>query len=347
VTSSRLRSATGLLLRVLMPILVVVACSAPAEAGRPPGFVYREGTALMLDGRPYRFVGVNNFDLTGCHTGTPVASADTDAFFASLPPVSMVRVWAFERWGIAPIEETVRLAEKHGQKLTLVLIDGNATCDVPALGPDWYRQGFRGAYFDWIKRLATEFRDSPAVAIWELIGEGGLDSLSTDEVKQFYDESAAQIKQVDPKHLVSTGALAPWESFQFGEAGYAYVHSGLNIDLLGVHEYDFGYSNGQTVISPQFFTARDAAQALGKPIYVGETGVGLKSGCMTAEERAAVLRKKFDAYLASDAAGVLYWDVLGPPNNPGTECNSQYNHDPMLGGPVMDMISKYWQGRQR
>jgi mannan endo-1,4-beta-mannosidase len=260
----------------------------------------------------------------------------------------MVRVWAFEPWGIKPIEDTVRLAEKHGQKLILVLNDGTANCAVPELDPDWYRQGFRGAYFDWIERLATEFRDSPAVAIWELIGEGGLDALSTDEVKQFYDESAARIKQIDPSHLVSTGALAPWQSFQFGAAGYAYVHSGPNIDLVSVHEYDFPWSNGQTLVSPHFYTARDAAQQLGKPIYVGETGVSLESGCMTADERAAVLHKKFDAYLASGAVGALYWVVLGPPNNPGTVCDSRFgNRDPMLGGAVMDMISKYWQGGSR
>lgn len=344
----RLRSPAELLAFLLVPILVLgvlsmATCSARADDGGRPGFVYREGTGLMLDGKPYRFIGVNNFDLTGCNTGRPVDSADADAFFASLPPASMVRVWAFERWGIAGIEQTVRLAEKHGQKLILVLIDGTATCDVPPLGPDWYRQEFRGAYFDWLERLATRFRDSPAVAIWELIGEGGLDALSTDEVKQFYDESAARIKEIDPFHLVSTGALAPWQSFQFGEGGYAYVHSGPNIDLVGVHEYDYAWSNGQTIVSPHFDTARDAAQALGKPVYVGETGVGLQSGCMTADERAEVLRKKFDAYLASGAVGVLYWAVLGSLNNSGTECNSRYNNDPMLGGPVMDMITKYWQ----
>jgi endo-1,4-beta-mannosidase len=158
----------------------------------------------------------------------------------------------------------------------------------------------------------------------------------------FYDETAAHIKQVDPTHLVSTGALAPFQSFQFGVDGYRDAHSGPDIDLVSVHEYDYASSGGQSVVSQQFDVARDAAAQLGKPVYVGEAGVSLSSGCMTAEQRADVLRQKFDAYLGAGSSGVLYWVVLGPPNNPGSVCDEQFgNRDPMLGGPVMHMIGDY------
>ncbi len=79
---------------------------------------------MMLNGAPYRFIGVNSYDFTGCHTGRPLAAADADRFFAQLPPNSMTRVWAFEPWGIDAITQTVRLAEARNQKLTLVLADG-------------------------------------------------------------------------------------------------------------------------------------------------------------------------------------------------------------------------------
>jgi mannan endo-1,4-beta-mannosidase len=310
------------------------------------GFVYRDGDRLMLNGAPYRFIGVNNYDLTGCHTGKPVSESDADMFFAQLPPLSMTRVWAFENYGIEGVEQTVRLAEKHGQKLILALADGAGHCGAPDFDATWYEQGFRGSYFAWVARLATAFKDSQAVAIWELMNEPGstVDNLSASVIKQFYDATAAHIKQNDSLHLVSTGALAPWQTFQEGVAGYAEAHSGADIDLVSVHEYDYPYSDGQTVISPHFESAREAAQAVGKPVYVGETGISLSTGCMSGAERAEALRQKFDAYLAAGAAGVLYWVVMGPPNNPGTVCNSEFgNRDPMLGGAIMNMISEYWQ----
>jgi hypothetical protein len=314
-------------------------------AGRM-GFVYRDGDRLMLNGAPYRFIGVNNYDLTGCHTGEPVSESDADMFFAQLPPHSMTRVWAFENYGIEGVEQTVRLADKHGQKLILVLADGAGYCGAPNFDAAWYKQGFRSSYFDWAARLATSFKDSQAVAIWELMNEpgSGVDNLSLSVIKQFYDATAVHIKQIDSSHLVSTGALAPWQTFQEGVAGYAEAHSGQDIDVVSIHEYDYPHSNGRTIISPHFDTAREAAQAVGKPVYVGETGVSLTNGCMSAAERAEVLRQKFDAYLAAGAAGVLYWNVQGPPNDPGTVCNSVYGtSDPMLGGAIMNMISDYWQ----
>lgn len=306
--------------------------------------MYRDGPQLMLNGAPYRFVGANNYDLTGCHTGNPASESDADMYFRQLPPNSMTRVWAFEEWGFAGVERVVRVAERNGQKLALALADGAGFCNSPHYDAAWYAQGFRGSYFTWVGQLASAFKDSPAVGVWELMNEPGstTSDLTLPVIKEFYDATAAHIKQFDPNHLVSTGALAPWQSFQDGASGYADVHSGPDIDLVSVHEFDYPFSDGQAIVSPHFHTALAAAQMVGKPVYVGETGVSLRNGCMTADERAQVLRQKFDQYLASGAAGVLYWVVAGPPNEPGDVCDSQYgSRDPMLGGPVMNMIGEY------
>ncbi|MGV0835526.1 cellulase family glycosylhydrolase [Mycolicibacterium thermoresistibile] len=329
-----------------MVLVLAMTLSWDRSAEAHGGNVYRNGTQLMLNGAPYRFVGVNNYDLTGCHTGTPVAAAAAERFFAQLPPNSMTRVWAFEEWGFAPVQRTVRLAEKYNQKLTLVFADGAGFCNAPRFDVAWYTGGFRGSYFAWIERLTTAFGGSPAVGMWEIMNEpgSGVDGLTSDIIKSFYDETAAHIKRHDPAHLVSTGALAPWQPFQKGESGYAEVHSGPDIDVVSVHEFDFPYTDGEAIVSTHFETARRAAQAIGKPLYVGETGVSLAQGCMTADERADALRRKFTEYLAEGASGVLYWVVLGPPNNPGTVCDSPFgNRDPMLGGAVMTMITEYWQ----
>lgn len=351
---------------VWVPLLVCLAVSLAvyaaltARTAQPiegrPGFVYRNGETLMLDGAPYRFVGVNNYDLTGAHTGRPASLSDAEAFFAQLQPNTMVRVWAFEEWGIDAPTQLVKLAEKYRQKLVFTLADGSGKSGrAPKFTNPWYQGGYTNAFYDaawgrninyweWVTKIVSLFKDSPAVGFWEIMNEPGssVDDLTPTAIKRFYDAAAAHIKQADPSHLVSTGALGAWQTFQHDAAGYEQVHSGPDIDLISVHEYDYPYTDGETLGSPWFDAASQAARALGKPVYVGETGISLASGCMSAADRADALRRKFDEYLHSGAAGVLYWAVLGPPNNPGPVCDTQYgNNDPMLGGAIMDMIMQY------
>jgi len=321
-----------------------VAFGAAPSGGYKPGFVYRNGKSLMLDGQVWRFVGVNNYDLTGCHTGSPMSQAATDQFFASLRPKSLTRVWAFQEQGEVGIAQTVAAAEKYGQKILFALADGAEYCGSPHFDANWYSSGYKSRYLSWLDTLLPKYKNSPAVAVWEIMNEPGQASgggLNQSMIKSFYDTTAARIKSLDPNHLVSTGALAPWQSFQNGVDGYANVHSGPNIDLVSVHEYDYGYNSSRTIISGHFSTAKQAADRINKPIFIGETGISLASGCMTADERAVALKQKFDGYLGQGAAGVLYWVTLGAPNNAGSVCNTQYgNREPSI-GPVATMMKNY------
>ena len=62
---------------------------------------------------------------------------------------------------------------------------------------------------------------------------------------------------------------------------------------------------------------------------------------MTADQRASVAKQKFDLYLAKGLSGVLYWCNIGYNYNSGTVTNRVYNNDPMLNGPVINMIAGY------
>ena len=120
-------------LAVLCSVLTVAALGlAPSTT---PGFVAHRGTQLSLDGSPWRFTGVNAYELAtswginaGC--GDMVGDAQMDSLFASLRPGSAVRFWAFQ--GLAtnyiskqrdwrPIDRVVQSAARHGQKLIMVL----------------------------------------------------------------------------------------------------------------------------------------------------------------------------------------------------------------------------------
>src|SRR5690554_3820237 len=119
-----------------------------SAADVPPGFVYRQGMQLMLDGRPYRPVGFNSFGLTGCATGKPYLQEQQEAYFASLPPNGLTRTWAFERWGMDAVDMVVRNAEAAGQKLILVLTGSGrgGGCETEGKDADWYKSGYRERY---------------------------------------------------------------------------------------------------------------------------------------------------------------------------------------------------------
>ena len=88
-------------------VLAAAALGLPiSQHGKPvtasaPGFVARRGTQLYLDGSPWRFTGVDAYELAtawginaGC--GPMVTDAHMDDLFAWLRPRSAVRFWAFQ-----------------------------------------------------------------------------------------------------------------------------------------------------------------------------------------------------------------------------------------------------------
>src|SRR4051812_15135025 len=103
---------------VAAAIGVVAACSAVGVAAAKPKEAYRPATArtvatrpapaigvahghLTLVGKPYRFVGLNAYELAtywgrnaGC--GAMLGDRQLEHFFASTPPRSLVRIWAWQ-----------------------------------------------------------------------------------------------------------------------------------------------------------------------------------------------------------------------------------------------------------
>jgi mannan endo-1,4-beta-mannosidase len=313
--------------------MMALTPTAASAAEVPQGFVYREGRNLMLDGRPYRFVGFNSFGLTGCATGRPYTQAQMDAYFAGLPTNGMTRTWAFEHWGMDAIDMVVETAERHGQKLILVLTGGGmAGCEPDGKDAVWYQSGYRDHYLPWLRRVVERFKDSPAVGMWEIINEPGHQS-TTDAVtmKQFLDHAAATIKGIDPHHLVESGTLAEYTP---GTADYAYVHSGPNIDVGSLHEYDYDPAHQ---LSRHLPPTLSQMYTINKPMIIGEVGIDHAGpGCdVSLEERDAGFREKFDGYFHSGVAGIMVWNYT--PNlirDCGLNISPQYANtnqpDPMI-----------------
>jgi hypothetical protein len=338
------RAATAAVLGV---VTVVVLPFGAAQAA-PAGDVYRQGHNLMLDGSLYRFVGFNAYGMQGCETGTSWTNAQLDAYFSQLPPHSMTRTWALQPWGTSALDRIVASADAHQQKLILSLADGPSNCETDGAALDgtgqpvhghgkqnsWYASGYQTTYLPWVSTVAARYTGSTAIGMWEIMNEpGSQTTVDTTTMKAFLDSAAAAIKTADPNHLVETGTLAEYTP---GTTDYQLIHSGADIDVGSLHEYDYDYNQSNTILSPHLAPTLHGLYTNGKPLIVGETGIlSGGTGCRTSQAgRATADRQKFDAYLLSGAAGVLVWNYS--PNSP-TGC--AYTVGP--GDPLIGVVTGY------
>ena len=165
--------------------------------------IQASGTQLYLYGSPYHFVGVNAYEAatdwgTNAGCGADLSDVQLDQLFASLPPNSLVRFWAFQGtmatnvnthqldWG--PLDRVFAAAAAHSQRLIVTVTDQGGTCDGGHWqDPAWYEGGFRAvfndpttadgrgltplSYWTYLQEIVSRYADSPALGMWEPISE--------------------------------------------------------------------------------------------------------------------------------------------------------------------------------
>jgi chitodextrinase len=334
---------TALCLSIVASAIVMVLGqqAQQASAAAPANFVYRNGNKLMLNGAPYQFVGYNAFGMFGCE-GTPWTRTQMDAYFATLPPASMTRIWASQMYGTSMIDQAVASAAAHNQKLVMTL--NNDTGDCVSDGKKniaWYTSGYKnGTYLAWVKEAVTKYKDSPAVGMWEVINEAGQtynsQVLDGTMMKNFYETVGSAIKAIDPNHLVSTGDNGD-NNYIGGASGVKTASSGADIDVLSLHDYasDYGAAG---VISPSFAGLKSAADSLQKPIMIGEIN---DSACnISKTTRAANVKNSVASYLSNGAAGALIWNRSQIYYN---NCSSDPTDDYIVNGtdPLIGIVQNY------
>lgn len=327
---------------VALLMLFVASTSFAGEKSRAyrKGFIYREGTRLMLDGRKYTCASFNSFQLSGCGDDFELFThRQIDSLFSLLPKGMMVRTWAFPG-NEDNTERLVKSAERNGIKLILALGDGRSSCghhdgakngDGSGKNPEWYKTGYKAEYLPHVTRLTRRFRNSPAIAMWEIINEPADADVHT--LKHFLDTVAHVIKTNDPYHLVESGTFAQWA--YGGIDNYRLLHSGKDIDVANIHDYDYDYNQSDMIESPHFQPCIKAAKSLNKPFIIGETGIQSGEGCRTdKKKRAEAMRKKFDVYIGKGASAVLIWNLA---NGVRKGCELTFAPD----DPLMRLILEY------
>jgi len=277
----------------------------PNPNSQPPssnsGFITASGTQLMLNGKPFRFIGFNPNGIIGqCWSGNNWTTAEMDTYFSNLPANGMARIFAVQNnpGGVSYIESIVNEATKYHQHLIIGLSDDNSNCsDLNGSGNgqqgsgktlSYYQSSYQSGsnYANWVKQLVTPLADNPTVAIWEIgnepfhsgNGEGGAtvvgQGIPLSTAQAYINGADTLIKAAGAKQLIS---IAPADvSDMGGAADYQALFSKL--DILDFHDYSWDWGGGQT-ISGDFAQVKQAAKNLNKPFISDEVGVSGGSGC--------------------------------------------------------------------
>jgi hypothetical protein len=290
-----------------------------------------------------------------------VTTAQTDAFFSSLRPDSLVRFWAFQgdlatnitthQLDWRPLDNVFYAAAKYHVYLLPVISDQGGTCDGDTWqDPAWYAGGFmnvynsasnsngRGltplSYWDYMNALVSRYADSPALGMWEPMSEAEASScpaadeptncsghqtcpdqsVAANALTYFFTTVGAQIRRLDPAHLIESGLLGGNQCGMNGSY-FQTVGASPGIGVLSVHDY-----YGSTALGGDQWSGlalRFAqATALDKPIITGEAGIIAgtgQPGCESLQQRASDMTAKMNAQFAAGDSAFLVWDWIYDP----------------------------------
>jgi endo-1,4-beta-mannosidase len=310
--------------------------SSTANSSPPKGFVGRSGSELVLNGKPYRFTGLNVYNansVSNCWytlgSGTALDASLSDIgpgkeafrawFFQSEATVNGARNWA-------AFDHTLSVARSHGEKVVATLGNQWADCEGwtdPASGyknESWYQSGYKSlpggpgmpsTYRRWVSEVVSRYKDDPTILAWQLMNEaedaayygGPCSATATDSLKAFAADMATLVKSIDRNHLLSLGTIG---AGQCGASGPAYkdVHSVGGLDLCEYHDYTLESMPGDQWNG--LATRLQQCRELGKPLFVGEVGIRT-ADAGGLEGRASVLESKLSSQLAAGVSGVLAW----------------------------------------
>ena len=323
-------------LAVWVSVVAAMSIALPggAAAEGQQSFVTAAGTQLRLDGAPYRFTGLNIYNANSsgvaCTSAMSTGPALDDALTAIGPGKTAMRAWFFQSMATtnglrdwSAFDHTLAVAHARGVKVIAVLTNQWGDCELPTgfKNETWYQGGYTAmdpsgttSYRDWVAEIVDRYKDDPTILAWQLINEStvkpsffGPCSLNgATLLRSFAIDVGGLVKSLDSNHLVSLGTMG---GGQCGaqESEYQTVHDVPEIDLCEYHDYDGPLEpmtgdewNGLAVRMQQ-------CGALGKPLFVGETGIRPSDVGNTLQARAAAWRAKLNAQFEAGVVGELAW----------------------------------------
>jgi endo-1,4-beta-mannosidase len=206
-------------------------------------FVKNSGGSFTLNGKPFRFIGANVYELANLDTAITkkIIEESAEAGFKAL------RFWLFENKPVQ--EQIVKLNEicdavsPYGIKLIVSLADKWGYLQYYKIDEDWYREGYQSNYLKYVKALTKEFLSRDEIMIWELINEPETDTF--DAFYEFAKAASEEIKSVNANHMLSVGTVGgvgdKFGSYFsiFKKSNFRKLHSINSIDAVSLHDYSY------------------------------------------------------------------------------------------------------------
>lgn len=307
--------------------------STPSPSSAPPqsptGFVQRDGTQLTLNGQPYRFEGMNVYNVASNGGCVPYLNPDT-ALQEIGPGQNVFRFWAFQQFVVsngqfnwAPFDQVLAAAAAHGERVIMDLTDEWDYCDGGVKTMAWYQSGYKDTvypgdivpYRQYVADVVARYKDNPTVMMWELVNEaqaGGTGSCPAepgpfDALMSFGEDMGSLVKSIDPNHLLSFGIQD--DSCGDWAGDYKALNAIPTIDVCTFHDYNYPTDPMGNPTAPNLQTAVTMCHADNKPIFVGEIGIDPATiSPSTLQERADLFQAKFNAMTQAGVVGELLWD---------------------------------------
>jgi len=332
------RSALVVTLALAAPMAAgQLASSEPAPRAPTSHFVHRSGTKLTLNGKPFRFTGINIY--MAASGGKPSSCGgslypDVGVPLSHMPSGIVFRFWAFQNFFVrgnsfdwTNFDRVLSIAAAHHDKVIPVLANQHPYCDGKTKTLAWYRDGYRGSvgprsllpFRAYAARVAQRYAGNPTIAMWQLVNEGQAvnsngscrERAAHQALLAFAGDVGQLVHGYDRNHLVSVGTPAGYSGSGHQWCGaanddYRTLMASPGNDVCDFHDY--GYPNrpmGQP-FSPNLQSAIEMCHAVGKPIMVAENGIHATSAGALAP-RAAHFRAKLNAQFAAGVAGDLLW----------------------------------------
>lgn len=352
--------AVVLRLGVIVALAAAVA-AAPATAlgARAHGdFVVREGARLYHKGKPYRFAGMNVYNANNRVSWCwyPMDTTLLSQSFTDMGPgVDVIRAWFFQDFATmdgardwTALDQTIATAKALGKRVIVTLGNQWADCDSEGFkSAAWYAGGYRhkpatlpASYRDYVAEVVARYRREPAVLMWQLLNEAEVPihvGVLCDEteahrlLKEWAADMAGLVKSIDRFHLLSIGTIGSGQcGAQFTD--YKSLHDIPGVDICEFHDYGVALMPGDPW-NGLAFRLQQCAE-LGKPLFVGETGIDPQWLDGTVAARAALFEAKLSAQFAAGVVGeVLWaWNAFG---------SSVVTYDIGPGDPVLAVLAGY------
>lgn len=197
---------------------------------------------LVLNGKPFRFFGVNMYEL---------AYVDDDVMAKMLNSAAeqgfnAVRFWAFASMPLEKLRRICELSSTLRLKLIPVFADMNEYLQGFRVDEEWFKNGFRDRYLKYVEAIVKEFKVSREIMIWEIFNEPVTSDFKL--IYNFAQHVSEKIKELDPLHVVSIGTIGGVgdkfgnEFSRFSYSNFKKLYSITSLDAVSLHDYSFSSS---------------------------------------------------------------------------------------------------------